>query len=321
MIGDDPNWVDHTRDLFHFINTFQRHMPPPIIGIGESWGAAHFVTINTWHPRLLAGILLLDPALGPGHRMKGRDYENTVSNWPSKLKYWPGAVASRRPDRWASREEAVKHLSRSRFYSDMDAEARQKALEHDLRDVTDSTGTYVTLATPKYVEAQLWGRPQPPLSGLPPYPLYEQPSVYARVVPGFDRVEGPLFHEAITRVTCPVKFLFGGKSFLAQLPDYKEAFIRRTGSADGAGGGETTGQASYDVVEKAGHNIVMHRPRAAAELSVPWIAEAASKWMEDYEARRTGRKFEKGVSADWMQRIRDLQKHPDPETPGSTSKL
>lgn len=40
LLGNDPAWFDHSRDLLHLINTKRDEMPKPIIGIGHSMGGA-----------------------------------------------------------------------------------------------------------------------------------------------------------------------------------------------------------------------------------------------------------------------------------------
>ena len=39
LIGNDPSWNDHSRDLLHMINLKRDEMPRPIIGLGHSLGA------------------------------------------------------------------------------------------------------------------------------------------------------------------------------------------------------------------------------------------------------------------------------------------
>lgn len=41
LLGPDPNWFDHGRDLMFLINQFQDEMPHPIVGIGHSMGTSH----------------------------------------------------------------------------------------------------------------------------------------------------------------------------------------------------------------------------------------------------------------------------------------
>lgn len=40
LLGNDPAWWDHSRDLLHLINTKREEMPRPIIGVGHSMGGA-----------------------------------------------------------------------------------------------------------------------------------------------------------------------------------------------------------------------------------------------------------------------------------------
>jgi len=41
LLGNDPNWNDHPRDLLHLINLKRDQMPRPLIGIGHSMGGNH----------------------------------------------------------------------------------------------------------------------------------------------------------------------------------------------------------------------------------------------------------------------------------------
>lgn len=307
LVGDDPHWLDHSRDLYHLINMFQAEMPPPIIGVGESWGVGHFVMMNAWHPRLLAGILALEPALGPGHPLRdSKTGQERLVSWPSAPKYYPAAMVSRRPDRWKTRAEAEKHLAKSQFYADMDPRARALAMKYDLRKLSDETGTYVTLATPKSVEAQHWGRADPPLDGIPPYPAYEQPTSSSKLITGFYKPEGPMFQEGLRHVTCPVHCVWGDKSHLSTIPDYKESFLRRSGDAEKGVDGKVA-TLSQAMVTGAGHAVTLHKPDESAEASVDWLAETAKAWIDDYERRRTGRPFQKTLSRQWMERVQNLE--------------
>lgn len=40
LLGNDPSWNDHARDLLHLINLKRDQMPRPLIGIGHSMGGA-----------------------------------------------------------------------------------------------------------------------------------------------------------------------------------------------------------------------------------------------------------------------------------------
>lgn len=322
LVGDDPHWLDHTRDLYNLINHFANEMPQPLFGMGESWGAGHFMTINTWHPRLFAGILLLEPALGPGHEVKVSNMEGSFFGWPTKPKYFPGCMASKRQDRWKTRKEAIDHLSRTPFYSQMDQKVREVALQHDLIEVDDGNDTQITLATPKSVEAQYWARPDTPLEPEPPYPYYEQPAPpRTRTVPGFYRKEGLTFRAAVEQVTCPTMFLFGSKSMISQVPGYLDYFMRKTGTGTEGGGGVEKGQVTYAVIKEGAHAITLTHPTESAQAVVPWIAKTAKEWMADYERRRTSRPFSKTLSKEWMERIHALDDLPAPAYLSKQAKL
>ncbi|KAJ5701627.1 alpha/beta hydrolase family domain-containing protein [Penicillium malachiteum] len=62
-LGEDPSWMDHSRDIMQMINQFRGKMPRPIVGIGHSAGGAQIANIAFMHPRLLSSVILLDPAI------------------------------------------------------------------------------------------------------------------------------------------------------------------------------------------------------------------------------------------------------------------
>lgn len=47
LLGNDPGWHDHARDLLHLINMKRDQMPRPIVGIGHSFGGTHLYTPQT----------------------------------------------------------------------------------------------------------------------------------------------------------------------------------------------------------------------------------------------------------------------------------
>lgn len=321
QVGDDPHWLDHTRDLYNLINRFAGDMPQPLFGMGESLGAGHFMMMNTWHPRLLAGIVLLEPALGPGHEIKASNMKATLFGWPTKPKYFPGCMASKRQDRWKTRKEAIDHLSHTPFYHQMNPKVREAALRHDLSEMTDGSGTYITLTTPKSIEAQYWSRPNTPLEPEPPYPYHEQPVPRSVTVPGFFRKEGLTLRAAVQQITCPTIFVFGGRSMISQVPDYRDSFLRTTGTGTEGGGGSEKGQVTCAMVEEGAHAITLTHPAESAQAVIPWIAKTAKEWMVDYERRRTSRPFSRTLSKEWMERVHALNNLPAPEYVTEKSKL
>lgn len=50
LLGNDPNWNDHPRDLLHMINMKRDLMPRPLIGIGHSMGGNHLYGPTVFSP-------------------------------------------------------------------------------------------------------------------------------------------------------------------------------------------------------------------------------------------------------------------------------
>jgi len=306
VIGEHPNWIDHARDLIHMVNYFQKHMPPPIFGMGESWGVGPIFMMSSWHPRLFAGIVAIEPALGPG--LEGH-------KWPTLPKLHPMALVSRRKDKWPSREEATKHLSKNPHYAAMDKRVLAIALKYDLRDVylkeprkLGAQGAlpadYITLTTPKAMEAYSWSRPDPPLFGPPD--RYDAAISHANaiIVPGFYRPEASQIYESLPHIYPPVLCIWGKKSYIPKA--YMRDVMSMIGVGSNGGGGLSNGQVTQRFVEGAGHAASLHKPEGVAQATVPWFAAEIRRWREDWEKRKIRLNFSKELPLEWLQRIAKL---------------
>ena len=49
LLGNDPSWSDHPRDLLHLINLKRDEMPRPLVGIGHSMGGFHLYICRSIH--------------------------------------------------------------------------------------------------------------------------------------------------------------------------------------------------------------------------------------------------------------------------------
>ncbi|KAL4750065.1 hypothetical protein BDW72DRAFT_204182 [Aspergillus terricola var. indicus] len=56
ILGDDPNWHDHARDLFSMITQFRDEIPQPIVGIGHSMGGMQLAHLSLMHPSLFSAL-------------------------------------------------------------------------------------------------------------------------------------------------------------------------------------------------------------------------------------------------------------------------
>ncbi|KAJ5165826.1 hypothetical protein N7492_006122 [Penicillium capsulatum] len=103
ILGDDPSWWDHGRDLLSLINQFQGQMSQPLVGIGHSMGGMQLAHLSLLHPSLFEALVLVDPVIQGGN--------------PSR----PYAVPSTyRRDLWPSRAEATEKIQSSPFYKSWD---------------------------------------------------------------------------------------------------------------------------------------------------------------------------------------------------------
>ena len=53
LLGNDPSWSDHPRDLLHLINLKRTEMPRPLVGIGHSMGGNHLSVRIKSSPNLI----------------------------------------------------------------------------------------------------------------------------------------------------------------------------------------------------------------------------------------------------------------------------
>ena len=139
--GDDPNYIDHSRDLLRMVNHFQDRMPRPIVGMAHSMGTAQLVQLALVHPRLFHSVALIEPIL--------------IQDWypygPN-----PAVLTSHRPDLWPSRGMAEASFRKDPFFKTWHPRVLDNYLKYNLRDTP--TALYpiagsVTLTTTKHQEA------------------------------------------------------------------------------------------------------------------------------------------------------------------------
>lgn len=293
VLGDEPHWDDSARDILQLVNHFQADMPAPILGVAQSWGAWALLRAAAWHPRLFAGLALMEPTLissCPGAGMSGR------------RSFAYGMVFKR--DAWASRAEARAYLRGNPYYGAFDGDVFERVMRYDLRDVADGSGGggggggegqgAVTLTTPTAMEVHTMMRPWPPLPGgdddddNPDHRLARlaaegryEPNM---VIDGFHRDEPSLLGPALPDLLPPVQLVWAGRGF-AMLHAYR-AWLRGTigTGKGGSGGGDQF--VEEVVVEDSGHPLPLERPREAAAAVGPWLAARVRAWKEARDAER-----------------------------------
>ncbi|KAK1728666.1 hypothetical protein CaCOL14_000134 [Colletotrichum acutatum] len=313
LLGNDPGWFDHPRDLLHLINTLRP--PRPLLGVGHSFGGNAIANVALINPRLFSGVVLLDPV---------------ISKWSSNAKGTiaasPAAASARRRDLWPSREEARKAFLKSPFYRGWDERVFEAWMDHGLRDVptqlypsTSSTKTpitkeSVTLATTKHQEVFTYFRPS--------WHAYDSSGtqlVNPDLVPDLDpalneryytfpvyRSEGASTLIRLPHLRPSCLYVFGGASDLST-PELRDEKMRLTGTGVGGSGGVARGRVKEVTLEGGGHLFPMEVPGVSAKLTAEWIEKVMGEWrveQEEYE-RWTKLSVEEKttLTEEWMGKI------------------
>ena len=289
VIGDEPHWLDASRDLLQMVNHFQNEMATPIYGLGQSWGATIIIMASVIHPRLFAGLISIEVVLGADAKvMLGESTMNDLKNRAS--------LVLKRRDCWPSRGNAEESLARNPFFKAFDPEVFKLYIQHELRDApTAASPLRVQLKTPKSMQAATFMMPDPPLPGFPSGPEYVPGGINETVVPGFYRGEVKNIQRSIPSIYPSFLYLWGKKSNFG-MSDHATDAVNHTGLDLGGGGRLAKGQVMSVFMEGVGHTIVLEKPREAAAIIGDWMREHHSTWKAEVAIRRnTQAPFNPGV--------------------------
>ncbi|KAL8669125.1 MAG: hypothetical protein Q9168_006277 [Polycauliona sp. 1 TL-2023] len=293
LLGDEPHWLDTSRDMGKMIDYFQEQMPSPIIGITQSWAVVTIAMLAVWHPRLFTAIIPIEPMVGSTYRAGD---ETKVTKNKTRL-------FVNRKDTWPSREAARKHLMANPYYGCYDPRVFERVMKYDLRDAPSiANPTAVTLTTPKTMELYTILRADPPLAGYPQAPDHRTKTSDDVIFPGFYRGERSHFIEHLQYLAPPVLYVWGTLSG-SEKSDYSSLIVRRTGIGRGGNGGVAAGKVTEAIIQGAHHPIPLEKPAAAAEAIAAWLRTQMSVWEEEATLRRKEPPFAvKAFGPEWIAR-------------------
>ncbi|KAL3479959.1 Alpha/beta hydrolase family-domain-containing protein [Aspergillus californicus] len=285
ILGHDPDWSDHSRDLLSMINQFQGLIPQPVVGIGHSMGGMQLAHLSLMHPSLFASLILMDPVIQ--RQNPGREFAQ---------------ASTYRRDIWPSREAAIEKFKSSAFYKTWDPRVFDKWGQYGLRNLPTplypnpgETGfgpDAVTLTTTKSQELFFYVRPSyiDERSGLPRgYPEEElhpdDINVQIDQSP-FYRPEPAQMFRRLPELKQPVLYIFGEKSPLSS-PAARKEKLEVTGTGVGGSGGVVRGLVQ-EAVLPCGHMVPMELARESAEASVGFLDERLLGWKIRVERFRKG---------------------------------
>lgn len=282
LIGNDPSWSDHPRDLLHLINIMK--MPRPIVGIGHSMGGNQLVQLAYIHPRLITTLILIDPVI------------NVIASTPPDRGPSPARMSAFRRDVWPSREEAAVSFKKSPFYKSWDSRVLDCWIKFGLREMPtpnypeqDATSTtkQVTLTCTKHQEVFTFLRPNYKSYGV------DGKAVDRTTHPDINPLQGEIYPfyrpEVITtflrlpELRPSVLYLFGGKSDVGPEESIR-AKMESTGVGPGGSGGAKEGRVKKVVFEDIGHLIAMEVPGRSADNIAPWVGAEMKRWKDQEDS-------------------------------------
>ena len=323
VIGNDPSWDDHPRDLLYMINHFRKEMPQPLVGIGHSMGGLHLANLSLMHPRLLSTLILIDPVIvGEAPAATSATIDPLVEN----ARHGVARSSTFRRDLWPSRAEAAASFKRSEFYQSWDSRVFDRWIQYGLRDLptaatsernTDSKNTGnppVTLSTSRHQEVFSFLRPKfsnsiNPITGKNSVDRVLTPDLdpAAEKLYPFYRPEGPKTLARLPYVRPSVLYIFGDKSAISP-PTAREEKMQRTGVGVGGSGGVREGRVKEFLLKDGGHLMPMENVQEVAEETGKWLVRELERWRKgEQEWKRRweakSRKEKTMITEEWERNI------------------
>lgn len=298
LLGNDPGWFDHSRDLMHLINLKREEMPRPIVGIGHSCGGAQLVHISLWNPRLFTSLVLIDPVIQPV----------SAEIDPNATKPNLAQLSTFRREIWPSRQEAGDSFARSKFYQGWDSRVLDRWVQYGLRDLPTvlhpeeqpaGASPKVTLASTIGHEVHTYLRPN-----FEGYGTHTGKSANKVTHPDLDekrkgtypfyRSEPQRTFARLPELRPSCMYIFGGQSDTSG-PAVNDSKLAATGTGPGGSGGRARGRVKSVTLEDAGHLIAMEFPERTAQACAEWLSgdsgELARWAKEDREWRAAWEKL------------------------------
>ncbi|RAK74182.1 putative toxin biosynthesis protein [Aspergillus fijiensis CBS 313.89] len=299
LLGNDPSWFDHPRDLLHLLNVKRKEMPRPIVGIGHSMGGAHLTQLSLMHPRLIHTLILLDPVIQRestqlDHLEMAHHHRETIAKTTQLSTY--------RREVWPSRAAAAASFQRSPFYQAWDARVLARWIEHGLRDLptaihpsdppkddADADNRPVTLKTTLHQEVFTFSRPN--YDGPPGRKVPVDRTTHPDLNPEhlgswpFYRPEPSRVFAMLPQLRPSVCYVFAGRSDMC-LPEMMADKLRATGTGLGGSGGVAAGRVREVYLKDFGHLLAQEAPGQCAEAASEWLGGELERWRAEEAAFR-----------------------------------
>ncbi|OJD19017.1 hypothetical protein ACJ73_08672 [Blastomyces percursus] len=307
VLGNDPSWFDHPRDLLHFINLKRAEMPRPLFGIGHSMGGNNLINLALLHPRLLTSLILMDPVL---NGLEVTQQDHTFHTIPTTT-----AASSYRRDLWPSRAAVAESVKKSKFYQAWDQRVLDRWIQYGLRELPTAiyplpptqassssssspstpssqateTANPVTLTTTRHQEVFTFSRPNFTPPNTKPINRLTHPDLFPGITSAypFYRPETAITFARLPNLRPSVFYVFADKSDMC-LPQFCKDKLDNTGIRVGGSGGVAEGRVTSVMLKDVGHLIPMEAVGETADHAAEWIGREMERWRRDEEEFREG---------------------------------
>ncbi|GJN83874.1 hypothetical protein PLIIFM63780_007425 [Purpureocillium lilacinum] len=299
ILGNDPSWSDHARDLMNLINQKQDSIPHPIVGIGHSMGGTQLSLLSLAHPRLLTSLVLLDPVI--------QEPNGSIA---------PAMASTPRRDVWPSTDAAATRFKGSKFFQSWDPRVLDRWIEYGLRQAPTelypaegaaAKDERVTLTTSKHQELFTFLRPT--YRGVPGEEYLDKDPAADEEYPGypFYRPEPLHVFQRLPELRPSTLYVFGDKSDLSP-PAQRQAKMARTGTGVGGSGGTGAGRVK-EVVLDCGHLVAMEKVTECADAITAFLGDEMARWRRnkaDFEKywNKKSRTEQITIDGEWANKVR-----------------
>lgn len=264
------------------INQFQDEITHPIVGIGHSMGASHLAHLALMHPRIMDGVVLIDPVFQVRGGGQG----------------WARASSFRR-DHWPSRRIAEEKLRGNPGLRSWDGRVLEKFLELGLREcptekypeITWKEGEEVPVTLQTTVAQEVYNYIQPTYHDprlLIPKHLegreFHPEDVQAADGAMFMRSEMAILYRRLEELQPSTLFVFGKTSPVSDA-EARKVKLERTGRGVGGNGGLETGMVK-GVVLDCGHLVPLEVPEETAKTCAEFVDDEVGRWRREEGERR-----------------------------------
>ncbi|KAK9450481.1 alpha/beta-hydrolase [Limtongia smithiae] len=241
-LGDRVSWLDSSRDLFLAMQIL--NPPPPVIGIGHSFGGAILAHLAYLHPSFFAGLVGIDPIID-------------VSE-DSNLAFYPAEMSSRRRDVWKSQADAERYFKSKVLYKRWDPRVFEIWMRHGLRELPtplypDGVEGELTLATTRFQEVYAFVEPNP----------QHNPEDLESLSLG--RPDAAIVYSELSGIRTPILFVVGEEGDVVTRIHNKMAVAQ---------------DAQLKVIGKAGHLVPMEQVEPTAAVVCEFVAQVLEKWNQ-----------------------------------------